>query len=98
MAFGAALYFSIGTEPNFHFPILILILLATIILKKKNVFLRAIALFLFGFFYAMSFTHIVDTPVINDSFGAIPISGEIRDIDYTKWVFTTLFLAKLNEK
>ena len=83
MAFGAALYFGLGIEPNFHFPILILILLATIILKKKNVFLRAIALFLFGFFYAMSFTHIVDTPVINDSFGAIPISGEIRDIDYT---------------
>jgi competence protein ComEC len=83
VAFGAALYFGLNTEPNFHFPILITILLGIIIYKNKNVFLRAIALCLFGFFYAMSFTHIIDTPQVSDSFGAIPISGEIRDIDYT---------------
>ena len=83
MAFGAALYFGLDSEPTFHFPILISILLAAIIWKNKNIFIRTIALCLFGFFYAMSFTHIVDTPVISDSFGAIPISGEIRDIDYT---------------
>lgn len=83
MAFGAALYFGLGTEPNFHFPILITILLAFIIWKKKNIFVRGVALFLFGFFYAMSFTHIINTPVTRDSFGAIPISGEIKDIDYT---------------
>ena len=83
MAFGAALYFSCGTEPNFHFPILITILLGAIIYKNKNVFIRAIAIFLFGFFYAMSFTHIIDTPQIRDSFGTIPISGTITDIDYT---------------
>ena len=83
MAFGAALYFSYGTEPNFHFPILITILSAAIIWKKKNILTRAIAIFLFGFFYAMSFTHIIDTPVARDSFGAIPISGKIKDIDYT---------------
>ena len=83
MAFGAALYFSYGTEPNFHFPILITILSAAIIWKKKNILTRAITIFLFGFFYAMSFTHIIDTPVARDSFGAIPISGKIKDIDYT---------------
>ena len=83
MAFSAALYFSYGTEPNFHFPILITILSAAIIWKKKNILTRAIAIFLFGFFYAMSFTHIIDTPVARDSFGAIPISGKIKDIDYT---------------
>ena len=83
MAFGAALYFSCGTEPNFHFPILITILLGAIIYKNKNIFIRAIAIFLFGFFYAMSFTHIIDTPQISDSFGTIPISGTITDIDYT---------------
>ena len=83
MAFGAALYFSCSTEPNFHFPILITILLCAIIWKKKNIFVRAIALFLFGFFYAMSFTHIIDTPGVHNSFGAVPISGIITDIDYT---------------
>ena len=83
MAFGAALYFSCGTEPNFRFPILITILLVAIIYKNKNIFIRAIALFLFGFFYAMSFTHIIDTPKVKDSFGAVPISGTIKDIDYT---------------
>ena len=84
MAFGAALYFSCGTEPNFHFPILITILLGAIIYKNKNIFIRAIAIFLFGFFYAMSFTHIIDTPQISDSFGTIPISGTITDIDKTR--------------
>lgn len=83
VAFGAALYFSCGIEPNFHFPILITILLGAIIYKRQNIFVRIIAIFLFGFFYAMSFTHIVNTPQTNDSFGAIPISGTIKDIDYT---------------
>ncbi len=83
MAFGAALYFSCGTEPNFSFPILITVLLGLIIYKKQNVFIRGLAIFLFGFFYAMSFTHIIDTPQIKDSFGEIQISGKIKDIDYT---------------
>jgi len=83
MAFGAALYFSCGIEPNFHFPILITILLAAIIYTKKNIFIRAVSIFLFGFFYAMSFTHIIDTPRVQDSFGATPISGTVQDIDYT---------------
>lgn len=83
MAFGAALYFSCGTEPNFHFPILITCLLAIIIYKKNNLILRGIALFFFGFFYAMSFTHIINTPQIHNSFGEINISGTIKDIDYT---------------
>jgi len=83
VAFGAALYFSLGLEPDFHFPILITILLATVIYKNRNLFIRAIAIFLFGFFYAMSFTHIVDTPNVNNSFGEIQISGIVKDIDYT---------------
>ena len=83
MAFGAAWYFSLNTEPNFHFPILITLLLVAIIYKNKNIIVRAFALFLFGFFYSMSFTHIINTPQIRDSYGAISISGTIRDIDYT---------------
>ena len=83
IAFGAALYFSIGVEPNFNFPIVISILLVAIFFRYKQIFLRLICLFLFGFFYAMSFTHIIDTPQIRDSFGDIEISGTIKDIDYT---------------
>ncbi len=83
MAFGAALYFSVGAEPNFRFPIIIAGLLCGIIYRYKNVFIRAIALFAFGFFYAMSFTHFIDTPQIKDSFGFVPISATVRDIDFT---------------
>ena len=83
MAFGAALYFSLSWEPNFHFPLFITVLLGAIIYKNKNVFIRALALFLFGFFYAMSFTYFIATPTVRDSFGDIEISGMVKDIDYT---------------
>ena len=69
IAFGAALYFSLGLEPNFHFPIIITLLSGAAFFMRKNILLRAACLFLFGFFYAMSFTHIIDTPKIRDSFG-----------------------------
>ncbi len=83
LAFGAAFYFSLGNEPDFHFPILITFLIGAIIYKYKNVFVRALFLFLFGFFYAMSFTHIINTPQINDSFGFININATVRDINFT---------------
>ena len=83
LAFGGAIYFSLGTEPNFRFPIIITILIGAIIYKYKNVFVRALFLFLFGFFYAMSFTHIINTPQINDSFGFVNINATVRDVNFT---------------
>jgi len=83
MAFGAALYFSLSFEPKFQFPVLITILLGLIIYKHKNILLTAIALFVFGFFYSMSFTQIIKTPQIYQSFGKTYISGTVTDIDYT---------------
>lgn len=83
LAFGGALYFSLGTEPNFRFPIIITILIGAIIYKYKNVFVRALFLFLFGFFYAMSFTHIINTPQINNSFGFVNINATVRDVNFT---------------
>ena len=83
MAFGAALYFSLGTEPIFNFPIIITILLGAIFFRYKNILIKALCVFFFGFFYAMSFTHIVDTPQIRDSFGEKQIFGIIKDIDYS---------------
>lgn len=84
LAFGAGLYFSLGIEPDIQFPFLITILIGAIIYKYKNVFLRAIMLFAFGFFYAMCFTHFVNTPQIHDSFGKINISGIVTNIDYSQ--------------
>jgi competence protein ComEC len=83
LAFGAGLYFSLGIEPNIQFPFLITILIGAIIYKYKNIFLRAIMLFAFGFFYAMCFTHFVNTPQIHDSFGKVNISGVVTNIDYS---------------
>lgn len=83
VAFGAGLYFSLDNEPNFHFPILITVLLVAVILKNKNIVIRGLALFMFGFFYSMAFTHITDTKQIQNSFGLVNISGTIKDIDFT---------------
>ena len=83
MAFGAAWYFSIGTEPNFNFPLIITLLCGAIFFRYKNILIRAICIFFFGFFYAMSFAHIIDTPQIKDSFGFVNISGVVKNIDYT---------------
>lgn len=83
MAFGAALYFSLETEPGFNFPIIITFLCGAIFFRYKNILIRAICVFLFGFFYAMSFAHIINTPQIKDSFGFINISGTVKDIDFT---------------
>ena len=83
VAFGAALYFSLESEPNFHFPIIITALVCGIFYKYKNVLIRGVALFLFGFFYAMSFTHIINTPQINDSFDFVSVNGVVKDVDFT---------------
>ena len=98
IAFGAGLYFSIGTEPNFHFPILITLLLSAIIFINKNLVIRTLALFLFGFFYSMSFTHIINTPQIRDSFGKTYISGDVYNLDF-KPDSTYVFLkTNINEQ
>ena len=83
MAFGAVLYFSMYSEPNVQFPILITILSGLIIYKHRNIFITAIALFIFGFFYSMSFTQIIDTPQIYSSYRTRNISGIVKDIDFT---------------
>lgn len=83
IAFGGATYFSLGTEPNFHFPLLITILSALIIYKKQNIFMRAIMLFVFGFFYSMSFTQFVNTPQLKHNDTVLKIDGTVSDIDFT---------------
>ena len=82
MALGAVLYFTMHSEPNFQFPILITALSGLIIYKHKNIFITAIALFLFGFFYSVSYTNIIDTPQIYASHKAHYIYGTVQDIDF----------------
>ena len=83
MAFGAALYFGLNSEPIFNFPVLITLLLVFIFFKFKNIVFRALIIFLFGFFYAMSFTHIINTPQIKDSFGFVDVNGIVQDVDFS---------------
>lgn len=83
VAMGAVLYFSLNSEPDFHFPILITLLSGMIIFRHKNIITTAIALFIFGFFYSMSFTQIINTPRIYSSHNARNISGVVKDIDFT---------------
>lgn len=100
-AFGSALYFSLDKEPLFIFPFIITVLSTAIIFKNKNIFIRAIALFIFGFFYAMSFTQIINTPQIRDSFGEIKISGKIQNIDFTNdatHIFLNVPINQINSK
>ncbi len=82
MAMGAVLYFSGYSEPNFHFPILISLLSSAIIFRHKNIIITAIALFIFGFFYSMSFTKIIDTPQLYNSYRTHNISGIVQNIDF----------------
>ncbi len=101
MAFGMALYFSLDKEPNFNFPYIIALLLCGVIYKFRNIFIRAFAIFWFGFFYAMSFTLFTATPQINNSFGAVNISGTIKDIDYRNdatRIFLDIPISQINQK
>ncbi len=84
MAAGAALYFSLSVEPNLIMPFVIsgtLIIIACI--NKVPKFIRALALFLFGFCYACAFTHIINTPQIKHNISNLTISGTVTSIDYT---------------
>lgn len=84
MAAGAALYFSLSVEPNLIMPFVIsgtLIIIACI--NKVPKFIRALALFAFGFCYACAFTNIINTPQIKHDISNLTISGTVTSIDYT---------------
>lgn len=84
MAFGAAAYFSMTHEPNLLFtPIITLILFICIFIKKLPNSIRGILLVLFGFYYAATFTNIINTPQIKRNLHNLHISGVIENIDYT---------------
>ncbi len=85
MRFGMRLYFALSFEPAISYPIIITILFAAITLTYWNKFfiLSLCAIFGFGFFYAATFTRIVDTPKISRVMRDVEITGTITNIDYT---------------
>lgn len=83
MAFGAALYFSIPTEPNFILCIIGAIITFILFVCNLPKLIRATALFIFGFCYACVFTHIIATPQIPHELHNIDIVGTVEHIDYT---------------
>lgn len=84
MAFGAGLYFSLPTEPTLGVPLLVAALIAAVLFfRRTTVVTTALLLFLFGFFYAVGFTRIINTPQITRDLRNIPIEGMVTNIDYT---------------
>ncbi len=84
MAFGAALYFAMGTEPVIPgMGIMAAILFAAAFVSRIPLILRGMFLFAFGFCYAAAFTHVIDTPQISRNLRDLDISGTITKIEYT---------------
>ena len=84
MAFGAALYFSVGPEMN-------LFLSATIAVAtfcaaaflRLPIIVRGILLFIFGFCYACTYTHILNTPIMSRNIPNKTITGRVIALDHT---------------
>ncbi len=84
MAAGAALYFSLTTEPNLFFPgILSLIFITLATIKKIPTPVRVICIFAFGFCYANTYTNLINTPIIKRNLYNLTINGPVQKIDFT---------------
>lgn len=83
MAFGAALYFTMNSEPNISHPIISVICITIVLLAKGlNPILRAIGIFLFGFLYAAFFTRMINTPIITSPMRDINTDANVINIDF----------------
>lgn len=84
MAFGAALYFSYGTEPNLIFCcVLSVITFFCAVFWRGPVVVRGFLLFIFGFCYACAYTNILNTPVIPRDMTNRKITGRVIALDHT---------------
>lgn len=84
MAFGAGLYFALPSEPDFVIPVIVCLLLFAICsIYRKSLIMRAITLFVFGFCYSLSYTHILNTPQMAHDLHDYAIVGRVTSIDYT---------------
>ncbi len=84
IAGGAALYFTCGAEPGIPMWAAGAAIAASIMmLQKTQIITRAIALFAFGFFYAMVYTNAVDTPLMTRNMRDAALDATVENIDYT---------------
>lgn len=83
LAFAAACYFSMPTEPNISHPVIAFISCAIILLfGKMNFLIRGAVLFVFGFLYAAVYTQVfVQTPVLKHDLREVDIVATVTDID-----------------
>lgn len=84
MAGGAALYFTLCTEPDIITTIILTIItLAISTVPKAPRFFRALFIFIFGFTYALLYTNIINTPILKHDIKNLNISGKVTALDYT---------------
>ncbi len=83
-AAGAALFFGGSYDPRPAIIILMVMITAGLVCAfRHNIFVRAIALFVFGFAYAYTFTTIINTPQLKYELREADVIGTVAKIDYT---------------
>ncbi|MBR2286145.1 MAG: ComEC/Rec2 family competence protein [Alphaproteobacteria bacterium] len=83
MAAGAALYFTMATEPNIPYCWLVAAVTFVAAILIRIPVIRAILLFIFGFTFANTYTNILDTPTITRDLQDVNVHGRVEQIDYT---------------
>ena len=84
MAFGAALYFSYGAEPNFIFCCIVAVIsFCCAMFWRAPIVFRGFLLFIFGFCYACAYTNILNTPVMPRDIQNKNIVGRVVALDHT---------------
>ena len=84
MAFGAALYFSYGAEPNLIFCCIVAVItFCCAVFWRTPVVVRGFLLFIFGFCYACAYTNILNTPVMPRDMTNRNIIGRVIALDHT---------------
>ncbi len=84
LAAGGAVFFTLPWDINIFVLIGVLILCSGLFyIERKNIFIRAICIMLFGFTYAGIFTTVINTPTISRDIHDREITGCVVGIDYT---------------
>ena len=84
MAFGAALYFSYGAEPNLLFCCVVAVIsFLCAVLLRAPIIVRGILLFIFGFCYACAYTNILNTSVMPRNITNKKVVGRVVALDHT---------------
>lgn len=84
LAGGAAAFFGGVWDPTTLTVILAaVIMIGLVVIFRKNIFVRAVAIFVFGFCYAYAFTAVLRTPQLAHDLREMDVIGTVTKIDYT---------------